>query len=281
MMLAALALLLLPACATAAGLLVWGLYRHETLDDGALLRHFLIFLVASIAAAWGIGRTEAVQFRLHPELRIQAEIDAHPVYSTLKRLAPDDATSLLQTLVAQTATGVSVPEAFLRARPLLTAMTTTRSAWVDQETRLMWGRHVTNSLKELQTQHPELCYRALSGQNLDAQKFSQVFSPGNTREFQQAVVRVYESAGLGMRYNGHPGDVRADYNEAAAEYQVIKDEIEQRFGAAVAANFSNKTFPEVPAAPPDQVCAARIYQLGAMMKRPKAMAARLVDSALR
>jgi hypothetical protein len=281
MTLLALALLLLPACAAVAGLLVWLLYRHETLDDGALLRHFLIIMVASIATAWGIGRTEAVRFRLHPELQIQAEIDAHPVYSTLKELAPDDATSLLQTLVAQTATGVSVPEAFLQARPLLTTMTNTRSGWVDQETRLMWGRVVTNSLKELQTRDSELCYRALSGQNLDSKTLSQAFSSGNTREFQQTVVRVYESAKLGMRYNGHPGDVRLDFTEAAGEYQVIKDEIEQQFGAAVAANFSSKTFPEVPTAPPDQVCAARIYQLEAMMKRPKAMAARLVDSALR
>ena len=275
------AALLLPACATAAALLVWLLYRHEPLDDDALLRNFLIFLIAGIVTAWGIGRTEAVQFRLHPELRIQAEIDAHPVYSTLKELAPDDAASLLQTLVAQTSTGVSVPEAFLQARPLLTAMTNTRSAWADQETRLMWGRLVTNSLQELQTQDPELCYRALSAQALDSQTLLQAFSSGNTREFQQTVARVYESADLGMRGHGHPGDVRVDFNEAAAEYQVIKDEIGQRFGAAVAANISSETFPAAPTAPPDQVCAARIYQLSAMMKRPKGMAARLVDSALR
>ncbi len=281
MMLAALALLLLPACATVAGLLVWVLYRHETLDDDALLRHFLIFLAIGIGTAWGIGRTEAVQFRLHPELRIQAEIDAHPVYATLKELAPDDATQLLQTLVAQTSAGASVADAFLQARPLLTAMTSIRSAWVDQETRLMWGRLVTDSLKELQAQDPELCYRALSGQKIASQTLSQGFSHGNTREFQQTVVRVYESAKIGMRYNGHPSDVRLDFTEAAGEYQVIKDEIEQRFGAAVAAILSSKTFPEVPTAPPDQICAARIYQLSAMMKRPKAMAARLVDSALR
>lgn len=273
--------LLLPACATVAGLLVWVLYRHETLDDDALLRHFLIFLAIGIGTAWGIGRTEAVQFRLHPELRIQAEIDAHPVYATLKELAPDDATQLLQTLVAQTSAGVSVSDAFLQARPLLTAMTNTRSGWVDQETRLLWGRTAANSLKELQTRDPELCYRALSGQKIDSQALSQAFSYGNTREFQKTVVRVYESANLGMRYNEHPGDVRVDFNEAAAEYQVIKDEIEQRFGVAVTAILSSKTFPEEPTAPPDQVCAARIYQLSAMMKRPKAMAARLVDSALR
>ena len=204
-----------------------------------------------------------------------------PLVLKLKELAPDDATSLLQRLVAQTATGVSVSEAFMQARPLLTAMTTTRSGWVDQDTRLMWGRVVTNSLRELQTRNPELCYRALSGQNLDSKTLSQAFSSGNTRDFQQTVVRVYESANLGMRDYGHPGDARVDFNEAAGEYRVINDEIEQRFGAAVAASFSSKTFPEVPTAPPDQVCAARIYQLEAMMKRPKAMAARLVDSVLR
>lgn len=282
MMLAALALLLLPACAAVAGLLVWLLYRHETLDDGALLRHFLIFMVAGIAAAWGIGRTEAVQFRLHPELRIQAEIDAHPVYSTLKELAPDDATQLLQTLVTQTSAGASVADAFLQARPLLTAMTNTRSGWADQESRLVWGRLTTNSLKELQTQDPALCYRALSGPTLDSKTLSQAFSSENSRAFQQAVVRVYQSADLGIRHQGPVGERLADFNEAAAEYRVIFEEIKQKFGPAVATNFfASKTFPEVPTAPPSEVCAARIYQLEAMMKRPKAMAATLVDSVLR
>lgn len=281
MMLVALALLLLPACASVAGLLVWVLYRHETLDDDALLRHFLIFMAIGIGTAWGIGRTEAVQFRLHPELRIQAEIESHPVYSTLKEHTPSDATQLLQTLVAQTSAGASVADAFLQARPLLTAMTNAWSGWADQDSRLMWGRLFTSTLKELQAQDPELCYRALSGQTLDSQTLAHVFSAANTREFQQAVILVYKSADLGIRHQGPVGDVPADFNAATREYRVIKEELEQKFGLDVAAIVSSMEFPASPTAAPSQVCAARIYQLESMMKRPKAMAATLVHSVLR
>jgi hypothetical protein len=281
MKMAAIALLLLPACATVAGVAIWALYRHEDLDDSSLVKHFLLVLTASIATAWGIGRTEAIQLRLHPELRILKEINEHPVYATIQRVFPDDGDRLKKTLVTQTATGVPLSEALLEARPLLTAMATERTGWVDEETHLLWARLTVDTLAELRRQGPELCYRALSGQTLDSQTLAQAFSAENTQEFQRAVVRVYESAHLGINHKHPEPDVRIDHNEAAREYYVIKDEIEGRFGPAVAANFASKTFPAVPVSPSDQVCAARIYQLKAMLQRPKAMAARLVDSVLR
>jgi hypothetical protein len=79
-MIGVLALLLMPACATVAGLVVGVAHRHEALDDGALLRNFLIILVIGMTAAWGIGRTDAVQMRLYPQLRMQTDLNAHPVY---------------------------------------------------------------------------------------------------------------------------------------------------------------------------------------------------------
>lgn len=281
MMMAAIALLLLPACATVAGIVVWAMHRHEDLEDNSLVKHFLLVLTAGIATAWGIGRTEAMQLRLHPELRVLKEINEHPVYSTIQRVFPDDGKKLLDTLVAQRAAGVPLSDAFLQIRPMLTAMATERSGWADDETHLLWAGLTTDTLMELRRQDPDLCYRALSGQTFDSQTLAQAFSAENTRKFQETVVQIYESAHLGINHKHPERDVIIDHNQAALEYYAIKDEIEGRFGPAVAAAFANKTFPAVPAAPADQVCAARIYQLKAMLRRPKAMASRLVDSVLR
>ena len=55
----------------------------------------------------------------------------------------------------------------------------------------------------------------------------------------------------------------------------------QDFGPEVSALLTNKRFPLSPPMSADTVCAARIYQLEAMLKRPKATASLLIDSALR
>ena len=45
MMMLVLAIVFTPVCATIAGLIVWAAFRQESLEDAALLRHFLIVLV--------------------------------------------------------------------------------------------------------------------------------------------------------------------------------------------------------------------------------------------
>jgi hypothetical protein len=153
--------------------------------------------------------------------------------------------------------------------------------FADQESRLMWGHVIADSLRELQAQDPALCYRALSGQARDPQALSHAFTADNTQAFQRAVVRIYESADEGLRHQRAAGDKPANFNETALEYRAIQNSVEQSFGPSVAAQISSRKFPESPADSPGQICAARIYQLEAMMERPKPAAAMLIDSALR
>jgi hypothetical protein len=274
-------LLLVPACATLAGLLVWLIYRREQLADGALLRHFLVFLVLATGAAWKTSRTEAVQFRLYPQLRIQAEVDAYPVYATLHRLAPEDGRRLLTAVAGQLASGASVPEAFRMQRALLTTLATGRIGFADHDTTLAWAGVVIETLRKLQASNPDLCYRALSRQDVDPLALAQQFNAAETRAFEQIVMRTYESADRGMRHESPSADRPADFNEAAGQFRLIKDDIEQQFGPEVATTIASKTMPASPPAAPAQLCAARIFQLEAMLQRPTAMAALLIDSALR
>jgi hypothetical protein len=280
-MMLVLAVLFTPFCATIAGFVVWVSHRHESLGDGALLRSFLVLLFISMALLWSVGRTSAVRMRLDPQLRVQAEIEAHPVYATLERLAPDDAKALRAFLGLQMSRGQTLSAAFLQARPLLTHSVTERLGFANQDSRLMWGRLVVDTLGELRARDPVLCYRALAGQELDQQALGQAFSPANTAAFQRAVVRIYESADRGMRRERSPADEPVTFNQAALEFRVVQDEVEHRFGPEVAAQIAHGKFTDPAAAPPQQLCAARIFQLEAMLKRPKGTASMLVDSVLR
>lgn len=281
MMLVALVILFTPVCATITGLIVWAAYRHESLEDGALLRHFLIVLVIITGLGWAAGRTEAARIRLDPQYRMMQQIEADPVYSSVKQHDRDTVRPLGELLAAEMSHGATVSQAMLQARPMLTAAVIERLGFADQQTRVMWGRLVADSLKELRAADPALCYAAMGGQTMNRQTLARSFSPANSAEFEQAVVKVYESADHGMRREYNPDDKRVDFNDAALEFHAIQAEIEQEFGATVASRVAAKKYPAQPDAPARDLCAARIYQLQAMLKRPKGMAAMLIDSILR
>ena len=100
-------------------------------------------------------------------------------------------------------------------------------------------------------------------------------------EGEDAVIQVYEAAATDIN-KPRPGDEqRVEFNAAALEYSVIRDRIAQKFGESVSNQLAKRNFPEPPIQPPEQMCAARIYQLEAMLERPQAMASRLLDSVLR
>ena len=274
-------LMVMPACATVAGLVIWESVRRQSLDDGALLRNFSVVLLLAVALAWGLLRTDTVRLRLDPVFRFQTEIAAHPVYVAIKDSAPDDAKELHDFLALHVAAGMSLPEAFLQARNLLTRQAVHRSGWVDEQTRLAWARVTVDTLKELQSRDPQDCYRSIWGQDLDAAVLINAFSAGNTAAFQQTVARVYESAGVGMR-GGHPSaGKRLEFNEVALEYRVVRESLVQRFGEPVIAQLESRDVSSAPAVPAGVLCSARIAQLQGMLERPPAMASRLLDSVLR
>lgn len=283
-MIAALLLIafLMPICASFSGFLVWAFNRNQLLEDRDLIREFVLILVACMLLAWGASTTDTARMYLDPQFRLQTELDAHPVYATIKRFSDDDRQKLEEFLVSQLAEGKTLPEAFVQARTLLVELANYRLGFSDQKTHLLWARVTADSLKELQAKDPALCYQALPiTQPLDQQTLTQAFSAENTQAFQQAIIALYESADQGMRHERPVSDKPIEFNAAALEYRVVQTTVEEQFGEDVAEQLSKRKFPEPPLAPRAQMCAAKIVQLEAMLERPQAMASRLLDSVLR
>jgi len=272
----------MPICACLAGVVLWGISRNQALDDKTLFRYFVTLLMSAMVLVWGLSRTDTARKALNPSFRVQTELDMQPVYTVIKQFAPDDFKQLDALLKQHMAQGMSLGDAMIQARPLLTQLANQRLGFADQKSRVLWGRVTADSLRELQTTDPALCYLALAPASLTQAAPSQSFSAENTARFQQAIVSIYRSADLSMRHEQSPDDEPAvEFNAAALEFRAIQAVIEQRFGPAVANQLAKRTFPEPPAGPKETLCAARIVQLDAMLGRPQAMAAMLIDSALR
>jgi len=276
-----LVLLALPLSALVAGVVVGVVHRGEALEDGALLRNFLVVLLIALVALYGVSRTHAVRSRLYPELVAQAQIDTHPLYATLLRDAPDDAARLHAVLVAERASGASLDGALRQARPLLTTMATERLGFADQSTHLAWGQVTVETLQELKARDPDACYVALSGHDLDRATLADGLSAQNTGEFQQAVIQLYESASRGMRRERPVDETPADFNATAREFRAIIEALSQRFSPATGEFFDRKRLPQSLGGRARELCEARIYELQSMLLRPKATAALLIDSVLR
>lgn len=259
---------------------MWALHRHESMEDDALVRRFVFFMVMIGLGLYATISSDSVRQRLDPQFRILSEIEAQPLYQTFKRLSPDEAQRLMERLTKEMARGASLSDAMLRARMLLTAAGNERIGFTDQATRLDWGRVAVESLKELRSGDPMLCQQMIAGQSMDSQAVQQAFSEQNTRAFHTALIAVYEAADKGMRHE-LPREPAADFNATALEFRAIQADVERRFGADVAEWVSSRQRQAPPAVAAEKLCSARIAQLEAMMTRPKATAALLIDSALR
>ena len=202
--------------------------------------------------------------------------------SALAYIGPEDAARFRAVLTTERATSATLPEARLQTRSMLMALGTARLGFADQETKIAWGQMTVDTLRELTARSPEECYAALSGQALDRETLAHGFSAQNSAAFEAAVLQVLlESPGIGPSPVRRGADRRADFNATMREYAGIQDEVAHIFSPEVSALLTNKRFPQSPPMSADTVCAARIYQLEAMLKRPQATAALLVDSALR
>jgi hypothetical protein len=274
-------LLFMPVCAAMAGLVLWMTSGRKPQEDSDLLRGFIFLLGSFMLLYWGAVNTETVRLYTDPQFRLQKELDSQPVYAAIRDYSPDEFRQLHDFLVARAAEGVNVDQAFLLARNLLTGMASERLGFTDQQTHLVWGRTMAGTLRELQAKDPLLCYRAMARQPLPEETLLQGFSAGNTLTFQQAVVALYAAADRGMRHQPTAGEVPVSFDDAAREFRRIQQDMVQQFGDPVMSALATRTFPAEPVLPAEQLCAARIFQLDAMLARPQAMAARLLDSVLR
>lgn len=272
--------LAVPICSIPTALIVWLLHRHEQAADGKLIRDFVVFLVLFVTAFWQITKSHGVRMRLDPDYRIQVEIESNPVYLSLKGLE-SEAKTFHDKLVNSMRAGKSIQQALLLARPWLRDEVTNYSGFADQKTRLRWASLYVATLKELQNIDSSSCYQEIGQHDLDESILVRGFSFENSQVFQQTVVDVHESALRGMSHE-YPKDERpADFNATALENSAINKDIEERFGTEIVDIIRRHRFSDSEPGAPEKICAARIFQLESMLKRPQATASLLVDSALR
>ena len=282
-----LSLLTVPACAVTSALVVGIINRHEELEDSALLRQFIVVLVISFALLYTVAQRPSVQQRLHPELQLQAAIEADPLYKALAYIGPEYAARFRAVLATEKVTSATLPQARLQARSMITTLVTNQLGFADQSTRIAWGQVMLDTLRELQARSPQQCYAALSGQPLDRETLANGFSAQNTAAFEAAALQVLlespgiESPGEGLHRRRPDVDTAANFNASMREYDSIRQEMVPVFGPAVDEFFTKKPVPQSAPMSPDTACAARIYQLDAILKQPKATAALLIDAALR
>lgn len=188
-------LLTVPACAVVSALVVGVFHRNDELEDGPLLRRFILVLAIGVGLLCAMAQRPAVQQRLHPELRLKADIEADSIYKALTNLGPEYAAQFLGVLDAERATIATLPEARLQARPMLTALATARLQFTDQAAHVAWGQATLDTLREPQARSSDECYAALSGQALDRETLAHGFSAQNSAEFESAALQVLESSG--------------------------------------------------------------------------------------
>ena len=267
-------------CATVAGVIVWLLYRNESLEDTELQRNFLIVFGIFFGLGWAVLRTDTVRMHLDPAFRIKTEIEANALFRTLNEIDESGTgTSVRRSLEAQMIAGASLTEALAGVRPLLSKAARYRLGFADQKTRILWARYVADTLSELQQQDPERCYLMMSGDAFDAR--GGALSVENTKAFHAALIRLYESSDRTMRRERSPTDVASDLAAGRREFAAIKDELTSRYGPEVAAAITNRKFEDPPPASAATMCRARIFQLEAILKRPQGPTSMLVGDALR
>ena len=280
MMLPLVLLLAAPLCSIPTAIVVWLLHRNEPTEDGKLVRDYVVFLCLFAVSLWQVTRLHSVRMRFDSDYRIQTQLDANPIYHAM-----DGIESEAQTFRAKLAQlmyeGNNEQQAMRLMRPWLRNEATSYSGFADQKTRLQWASRYVSTLKELQSNDPMTCYKEIAQQDLDPSTLEQIYSAENTAAFQQAAAEVFKSAVRGMKHDYPADDYPADFNAAARESAIINNDLDTQFDSEVADIIRRHRFSATNAVNPEKICAARIFQLESMLQRPQAMAALLVDSALR
>jgi hypothetical protein len=273
--------LLFPLCGLVAGALAWALHRREAAEDSSLYFGFMVPFVLLAVVMNGLGKTDTVRLKTDPAFRLQTELNAHPVYAALKQYLPDDYAHLDKALMADGASGASVPSMFLVARPWLAQVGTKRLGWADAKTRAAWAQITIDTLGELRERSPDLCFQAIAQTPEGVKALSQGLSAANTKAFEETFVALVKSADQGIRHTARPAESAVSFDEAAQQWRAVMTAVTEEFGPEVTDVVAKKTFRDAPPELQSQVCAARIKQLGLILDQPVSMAGRLVDSAMR
>ncbi|MFO1261942.1 MAG: hypothetical protein U1E84_01140 [Rhodoferax sp.] len=274
--------LLLPALAAVmAGLAVAGFNRHQVLEDGPLIRQFLVAMAVFVVVLVGVSKSHTVRMRLDPVYKLQTELAADPVLQALREHAPDDAKKLENLLILATNEGHSLARAKALTRPVLSMWARYRVSFADHGAVLQWAQVHIDSLKELRARDPALCVQYLLPPTAESLAGLTAFSTGNMTAFEQAVVRLYASANQGMRHTGASSNPPVELEVLRAHYAEITEQVLERYGLRFGEGTAKATPDQLKADTPARVCDAYLYRLEAMQARPAPVAARLLQAALR
>jgi hypothetical protein len=150
--------------------------------------------------------------------------------------------------------------------------------------RTQWGQSKLDPTIELAAQleaHPviQALTRFHGDDNL---ALASGMSAENHQAFEQSFIAVLESADAGMRREGKPPSQNIDLDQLQRRYREIRQPLTQRHGEQVADYLARRRFETLPAFNDTRVlCDYRIDQLDAILREPPAMAARMLDAAMR
>jgi hypothetical protein len=282
-MMAFIPLLILPACALIAVLLLAIFLRGDmqTTDEG-LHRSFMLIFSMAFLLCYGLLQRPGVQRWLDPNLQKAHELETYPVYQAVQTYQADEQHRLARLLTKELANGNNVRIAFTRARPVLEEIGLSRLGFADESTHVAWGRVQLQTLEQLAQRDPTLCFARINGDENGLTALRSGLSDDNTTAFEQAFVALLRTADAGMGGKWTPPSEKLELGAIQRRYSELREPLVARFGEAAINYLERRGFEQVSAAGIETtVCDARIAQLKAALNERPAMAARLIDSLLR
>lgn len=277
-------ILIFPACALLAVGVIAVVQKGKELDDRALLMSFATLFSMALLLAMGLLRTQWAAAKLEPTVELAAQLQAHPVVEALDQFHGDDNLTLRTAMLADMDQGKTLPQTLQKMRPALSQIAHERLGFADETARLAWSKVELQALRELASRDVTQCAMlAMSQTEANAyQPLAAGMSAANQQAFEIAFVAILSSADAGLRSRATPPGKAIEFSEAQQRFAQLHEPLKQRYGAAVDEFFSRRRYENMPPFTDRKLlCEYRIAQLDAYLREPPAMAARLLDSAMR
>lgn len=277
-------ILIFPACALLAVVIIALIQKGKELDDRGLLVAFSVLLSIALLLCFGLLRSQWTQSKLDPTIELAAQLVAHPVMVSLDLVHGDDNMTLRATMLAAMDRGKSLSEALQEVRPALSLIGRDHLGFADEAARIAWSKAELQALRELSKRNVKQC-ATLALSQTEANAYAPLaygMTAENQQAFEAALVAVLSSADASLRNRGTPPSQKIEFSEAQLRYIQLHEALKQRFGETVDQFFGRRRFEEMPPFTDSKVlCEYRIAQLDVYLREPPAMAARLLDAAMR
>lgn len=277
-------ILIFPACALLSVVVIALIQRGKELHDRALLMAFATLFSMALLLAMGLLRTHWAQVKLDPTVELAGQLQAHPVVEALDQFHGDDNMTLRTAMLADMDRGKTLPQTLQKMRPALSQIAHERLGFADEAARLAWSKSELQALRELADRDVKQCAMlAMSQTEANAyQPLAFGMSAENQQAFETAFVAILRSADANLRTHAASPGKTIEFSEAQQRFIQLHEPLKQRYGAEVDEYFSRHRYENLPPFTDRKLlCEYRIAQLDAYLREPPAMAARLLDSAMR